>query len=357
MKSHSYLILNSNGNWTIETNLITEIGNFISSLPTGTSKGKREVKYRINSTIKELNSKEIPKINSIEDIFEFEKSFHNPPLTLSFSLLKYLAKKQDKGVWELLNPKGKLPYLWNKIVGGGLHAGGPAIQEFLISVREKRFIDRVKIALEVHKEFGKKLKIRGHDLEGGWVVDSDSISVLKRLKEVVEKVKDKYSTKILIGLDVAASTIYMNKKYVYKNFILNPEENIRFLNDLIKEFKIYYVEDPVNQDDNVGCKKIKAKLVVGDDLITSNPERIGVVKGINGVIAKPNQIGYLYKFVEFIKKAKKRRYKIIVSHRSQETNDDILADLSVAYGDLKIGLVGGERVSKINRLIKISNEL
>ena len=353
MISKSYKILNSNGEWTIETKLKTEIGIIKSSLPLGTSTSKFEVNYKIEKIIRELNNKKIPEINSIEDIFNFEKKFKNPPLTLSFCLLKYLAKKKGKEVYELISSNKKMPYLWNKIVGGGEHAGGPAIQEFLVSVRSKEFEKRIEIAEKIHKEFGKTLKVKGVDLEGGWTTDMDSVNVLKKLREIVNKIEKEYKTKILIGIDAAASTLYINKKYVYSNFILNKKQNTEFMNDIIKKFKIYYVEDPVEQNDVNGCQKIKAKLVVGDDLIASNPERIKKVKGINGVIAKPNQIGYLYRFFDFIKEAKKKKYKIIVSHRSNETNDDILSDLAVAFGDLKIGLVRGERISKLNRLLEI----
>ena len=353
MISKSYKILNSNGEWTVETKLKTKYGIIKSSLPLGTSTSKFEVNYKIERIIKELNEKRIPEINSIDDIFEFEKKFKNPPLTLSFCLLKYIAKKEGKEVWELLSKRKKMPFLWNKIVGGGEHAGGPSIQEFLISVRSKKFEKRIEIAEKVHREFGKRLKVKGVDLEGGWTTNMDSIDVLKMLREIVNKAEKEYKTKILIGIDAATSTLYINKKYVYSNFILNREQNIKFMNDIIKKFKIYYVEDPVEQNDINGCKRIKSKLVVGDDLIASNPERIKKVRGINGVIAKPNQIGYLYKFFDFIKEANKKKYRIIVSHRSNETNDNIISDLSVAFGDLKIGLVRGERVSKLNRLLEI----
>ncbi len=354
IEAKTYEILNSDGKITLETRIKTKIGTFRSSLPIGTSAGKYEAKYNLKKIKRELTGK-FPDVDSLEEIFQIEKKMKNPPLTLSFAMLKYLAAKKDIQVYQLLGKK-RMPYLWNKIVGGGKHAGGPAIQEFLISVRSKDFEERIRIAEEVHKEFGKKLIVKGRDLEGGWVINADSISVLKMLKNVVDKVSDKYSVKIWMGIDVAASDIYINKKYVYKEFILKKSEQPRFINDLIKEFKLKYVEDPVEENDLKGCEKIKAKYVVGDDLTVSNPMRLNKVKGINGVIAKPNQIGYLYKFIEFINKAKKKGYNIFVSHRSKETNDNILADLAVAFGDMKIGLVGGERVSKLNRLLKIWKE-
>ncbi len=355
IEAKTYEILNSAGKITLETRIKTPTGIFFSSLPMGTSAGKYEAKYDLKKIKKELTGK-FPEVNSLEEIFQIEKKMKNPPLTLSFALLKYLAAKEGKQVYELLGKK-RMPYLWNKIIGGGVHAGGPAIQEFLISVRSKDFEERIKIAEEVHAEFGKKLQVRGTDLEGGWVINVDSITALKMLKEVVEKVSDKYSVKIWMGIDVAASDIYINKKYVYKEFLLKKSEQPRFINDLVKEFKLKYVEDPVEENDLAGCEKIKAKYIVGDDLTVSNSARLKKVKGINGVIAKPNQIGYLYKFVEFVKEAKKKGYQVFVSHRSKETNDDILADLAVAFGDMKIGIVGGERVAKLNRLLKIWKEI
>ncbi len=354
IEARTYEVLNSVGSLTLETKIKTDIGEFKASLPIGTSAGSHEAKYNLNKIKKELTGK-FNDVDELNDIFEIEKKMKNPPLTLSFALLKYLAKKRGTQVYNLLGRK-KMPYLWNKIIGGGVHAGGPAIQEFLISVRSKDFIERIKIAEEIHRNFGNGLKVRGTDLEGGWVLDIDSITALKMLKKVVDEISDKHGVKIWMGVDVAASDIYINKKYVYKDFLLKSEEQIEFINDLVKKFKLKYVEDPVNEDDLSGCTKIKSKYVIGDDLTVSNPERIKKVKGINGVIAKPNQVGYLYKFIEFINEAKKRKYHVVVSHRSKETNDDILADLAVAYGDLKIGIVHGERVAKLNRLINIWKE-
>jgi len=362
-------IINSAGNPAIEASVATNKGIFSSSIPSGTSKGKHEVNFiGIEGSIKVIDKIKNPEINSISDIEKLEKKYEHlkaNTLPLSLALLKALAAERKKEVWQLLGSKQK-PLMLNKVIGGGLHAkGGPEFQEFLAVGMSNSLSKNLEAAYAVDKEVGKKLDEHGRDLEGGWVIKTDNHSALVTLQNAVDKVKSEYGFKVRLGIDVAASSFYKKDNYVYKSKSLNREKQIDFILDIIKEFKPLYVEDPLQEDDFDGFAEIKkaAKktMICGDDLIVTNPIRLTIAKeknSINSVIVKPNQVGYLYKLNQFIEKVKRYKYDMVISHRSQETDDDILADLGVGYGCqfMKIGLFGGERVAKINRLLKIFNE-
>ena len=144
------------------------------------------------------------------------------------------------------------------------------------------------------------------------------------------------------------------------------EEQIDYLSNLIKNFNIFYIEDPFDEEDFESFAKLLKKfpnsLIVGDDLTTTNTKRLEKaikMKSINAVIIKPNQIGFLLEVKEVCELAKKNNIKIIFSHRSGETNETILADLAFGFGAdfFKCGITGKERVSKIKRLIEIEKKL
>ncbi len=375
-------ILNSVGIYSIEVTIETDKGKFKASTPQGTSKGKHEVKGfvgGINSAIKNVNKKVKPllkktKFNKLNDILKFEektKKFGgNVTLAVSFSLLKALAADKKVPVWKLFTKIKKLPMLLNKIIGGGKHGGkqSPTFQEFLV-LQKLKDIDK---NLKLHKEIGKDWGFWGKDLEGGWVLnvpDEKALEILRR-----------YDNKSKIGLDIAASGFYKDGKYIYRSvspirkdgkislpkLSKNNSEQMAFVKKLQEKFDIYYIEDPLEEDDFRGFAELtkdigKKALIVGDDLFVTNPERLkkGIKLGAcNACIVKPDQIGSLSKTIEFVQLAKKYKYTPIISHRSGETNENVLADLAVGMQIpiMKIGLVGGERVSKINRLFEIVGE-
>jgi enolase len=175
-------------------------------------------------------------------------------------------------------------------------------------------------------------------------------------------------TKLAIGIDVAASTFYKRKNYNYKNpvFKRTIEEQMEYLSNLIKNFNIYYVEDPFDENDFESfaklLKRFPDRLIVGDDLTATNPKRSEKaikMKSINAIIIKPNQIGSLIEVKEVCELAKKNNIKIVFSHRSGETEETILADLAFGFGAdfFKCGITGKEREVKIKRLIEIEKSL
>jgi enolase len=363
-------IFNSAGKPSVEVSVLTEDGVFTSSVPHGTSTGSHEAKFAdIERSVALIKKMRVPDINAIIDIESFErknsKSGANM-LALSLALLKALAASRKKEVWQLLSSNKREPLLLCKIIGGGVHANsGLEFQEFLAIGTSKSLAKNLEAAYAMDEYVGKNLHVHGRDLEGGWVVNTDNARALKVMRDAAKYAKSKTGVTVRLGVDIAASSFYKNGKYVYSHKTLSREEQIEFVLDLIKEFKLLYVEDPLQENDFKGFAKIKryAKkaMICGDDLLTTNPARLEIAhkkNAVNSVIVKPNQVGYLYKLNKFIQKSREYGYNMVVSHRSQETSDDIIADLCVGFGCgyMKIGIFGSERLAKINRLLQIFKE-
>tara|TARA_B100001971_G_C17939941_1_gene407120 strand:- start:11 stop:694 length:684 start_codon:yes stop_codon:yes gene_type:complete len=215
---------------------------------------------------------------------------------------------------------------------------------------------------------GKILKTKSRNDEGAWETSLNNKQVLEIMNLVREQIKKKYNQRIEIGLDIAASSFYQKNKYSYKNprKKLNQEEQVNNIKNMITDYRILYVEDPLNEKDFKGFSKLKYKsfhhMIVGDDLTTTNPKRLErAIKNhsINAIIVKPNQIGSLLKVKQVIRIAKKHHIKTIISHRSGETTDNTIADLGVAWDCdfIKTGIYGKVREAKLNRLIQINKRL
>jgi enolase len=368
-KSEARKILNSVDNLSIEVTITTEKGVFSSSVPHGTSRGRHEVKDFSGGIDKAINAVntviakklKLHTINSFDDILKFEKQTArfggNVVLAVSFALLKSLAAERKCSPWKLFGPKKKtMPLLLDKMIGGGKHGGErtPDFQEFLI-------LGKLEDNLALYNAIKKEFNPAGKDLEGGWALEISNKKAFDILK--------KFNKKGKLGCDFAASSFYepKSKFYIYKSGEqLSKDAQIDNIINMQKEYNLYYIEDPLHEDDFDGFSKLTQKLgkkalIVGDDLLTTNPERLKRAiahKACNGCIVKPDQIGSLTKVIEFVKLAKKNKYIPVISHRSGETDDDILADLAVGLEIpiIKIGIAGGERVAKINRLLQISKE-
>jgi enolase len=177
-----------------------------------------------------------------------------------------------------------------------------------------------------------------------------------------------YNEDINIGLDIAASAFCKKNMYQYKNPVqsLNKNQHREYIKDLINIYRIFYAEDPFDEEDFASFRellhKTKGCLIVGDDLTTTNPDRLKRairMKSINAIIVKPNQIGSLIKVKKVIDIAKKHNIKTVISHRSGETTDDTIADLAVGWecDFIKTGIYGRVRKDKLKRLIRIEKEL
>lgn len=285
----------------------------------------------------------------------------NTVLGISLSCLKALAVEKGIPLFKFLKGR-KLPVPLSVVVGGGLHAGGGVVQEFLVCGKSKDFFKNASLNLKAHELMGEKL--RKHDknftnsvgLEGGWATSLNERTVLKLLRETADELNLK------IGIDAASSTYYKNGYYAHGVKKFDKKKQISFIQSLINDYGLFYVEDPLEENDFSGFSELTKNnpkvMVCGDDLFVTNSERLkkgSMLRACNSCILKPNQVGSLKKTLDFAEKAKTLKYSIIASHRSRETNDDWLSDLSIGLEAdyIKIGIRGGERVSKINKLLRL----
>lgn len=370
-------ILNSRNEPTIE---ITVNKKYSASAPSGASVGKHEVlafpKEGIPiKLINETLSKGLKgfKINSFEDLKELEavlfdydptdkleKIGGNTIIALEYALLKALSKNK---IWKFLNPEArKIPMPVGNVVGGGKHFKGNSLifQEVLLIPDADKISDAVHANLYCHKVIGKILNAIEKTDEKAWVSNLGEEKTLAIVKKVVDSVTRKFSIGIDLGLDIAASSFYKQGRYIYPNKELTREQQIIFVNDLIRKYNLFYVEDALQEEDFEGFSQIKSILNVGDDLICTNLERLQKAEGkINAVIVKPNQIGSLIKTKELVDYALDHKITPIISHRSGETQDTTISHLAVAWNIpyIKCGIIGSERVAKLNELKYIEREL
>ena len=373
-------ILDSRKEKTILVSIKTNVGEFSASSPNGKSTGKYEAKsYEkdLEGDIKKIKQlgdyfkKEIIEkfddLNSVEDIVD-KQIGANTRFALESAILKAIAVEQKKEIWQLINPDAKkLPRLVGNCIGGGKHSSQekkPTFQEFHIIPYEKT----LESSQEKNKEIKQQVKTELTRLDKqfkGQTNDEDAFMSVLNERETLDVLKN---YKVNLGLDVASSSFYSHKKYHYLNPLFNrtPEEQLEYLSNLIKNFDIFYIEDPLEENDFENfselLRRFPDRLIVGDDLTTTNKKRLEKaikLKSVNAIIVKPNQIGSLIEVKEVCEIAKKNKIKIVFSHRSGETSETILADLAFGFQAdfFKCGITGKERECKIKRLVEIEKSL
>ena len=293
---------------------------------------------------------------------------------LNIPLYRYLGGVQAK----------KMPVPMMNILNGGVHADNPLdIQEFMIvPVRETSFRERLRICAEIYHMLRAVLKGKGLQTgvgdEGGFAPElADTKEALRTIRDAAERAGYRMGRDIMIALDVAASELYIEEKggYIFAGegkkgepVVRTTEEMISYYEELVEEFPIFSIEDPLDEEDWDGWKKLTKKIgnrvqLVGDDHFVTNAQRLrkGIELGAaNAILIKVNQIGTLSETFETIKTAQEAGYNVIVSHRSGETEDTIIADIAVAFntGQIKTGApCRSERVAKYNRLLRIEEQI
>jgi enolase len=267
-----------------------------------------------------------------------------------------------------------IPRPLGNVLGGGKHAiGGTDIQEFLVFSEGGTVQASIFANANVHKLVGKLLKKQlpgtaiGKGDEGAWVANIENESALKLVAEACNTVADEVKFKVRLGIDMAASELYRRKKYHYRDKVLSPPQQIKFVENLIDTYNLHIVEDPLEQNDFDGYAELTERvgdrcIIMGDDLFVTTKARLehGIKMGAcNAILIKPNQVGTLTDTYETVQVAHSKGYKTIISHRSGETTDDTIAHLGVAFGcyGIKTGVVGGERAAKLNELIRIEEDI
>ncbi len=373
-------ILDSRKERTILVSIETNAGNFSASSPAGKSTGKYEAKpynKNLEGDIKAINQlsdyfseeliEKVDDLRRIEDIVDRQIGA-NTLFAFESAILKALAIEKKKEVWQLINPNAKkFPRLVGNCVGGGKHSNinkKPDFQEFELIPKNKKVEEAFQIN-QSSKNYVKEIFLDEDNKFNGERNDEDAWAVSFSEKEVLDVLK---TTKLQLGVDAAASSFYKRKKYNYKNPVSKRsiEDQLEYVSNLIKNFDLFYIEDPFEENDFESfaklLKRFPDKLIVGDDLTVTNPKRLEKaikMKSINAIIIKPNQIGSLIKMKEAIELAKKNNIRLVFSHRSGETEETILADLAFGFGAdfFKCGITGKEREAKIKRLIEIDKSL
>ena len=400
-------ILDSRGNPTIECDILLDDNSFgRASVPSGASTGKYEaielrdgeknryggkgVKKAIANILQIFSPKIINK--SFLSINEFDEQLlmidgtknksnlgANSTLALSLAFAKALSLSEKKYLFSFLNNSEKylLPVPMMNIINGGSHADNDVdIQEFMIApIGAPNFAESIRYGCEIFHSLKLELKKNGYNInvgdEGGFAPNiKSSKEVIDLILKAINDTGLKIDEHIMISLDVASSEFYKDSKYNLKGEkkILSSDEMIQYLKELVTNYPIYSIEDGMSEDDWEGWRNLTKEIgertqLVGDDLFVTNIEKLqkGIDNNIaNSILIKVNQIGTLSESLNAINLAKENNYTCIISHRSGETEDTTIADLSVASsaGQIKTGsLSRTDRTSKYNQLLRIEEIL
>lgn len=405
-------ILDSRGNPTIETTIVLENGTTATtSVPSGASVGKYEAlelrdgdysRYNgmgVLKAITNINKVIKPKILGMEvrNQLAIDKTLifldgtknksklgANAILSVSQAVCKAAALEEKVPLYVHishlygLNPQElRIPVPIFNLINGGKHgAGNLDFQEFHIIPSEKKSYSlSLQEGEEIYQAVKKVLIRHGaiHSVgdEGGFAPNLfTNLDALEVLMEAIRETNYIFGQDVFLGLDVAASSFYQQGgtyKIRDKTSSLRALDLINFYQELLTHYPLLTLEDPLWEDDWEGWKKLSSSIphvtIVGDDLLVTNKKRVEKAikeKACNSILVKPNQIGTIAETIEVIKIAREAGWKIIVSHRSGETNDDFIADFAVGVKAdyVKFGAPArGERVAKYNRLLKIEEEI
>lgn len=407
-------ILDSRGIPTVEAACLLDSGALtVSSVPAGTSTGAHEalelrdtdnprylgkgvlravgnVTTVLGPALVGMDAANQPAIDAklieIDGTGNKSKYGANAILAVSEAVCKAgaLAQKQPLYAWVFalaqaagLKPAVHIPTPLFNMINGGLHgAGNLDFQEFhVIPASTKNYSQGLQMGVEIYQTVGENLARRGaiHSVgnEGGYApnlfTNADALEVF------VESIKDtKYAIgrDVFLGLDVAADSFYKDGEYIIRDKSSPLDDNglLEFFKQLNNQYHLALIEDPFYEDAWESWRKLNDTFqgqvtVVGDDLLATNPKRVEKAvaeKSCNAILVKPNQIGTVTETLKVIQMARAANWKVIVSHRSGETNDTFIADFGVGVGAdyVKFGAPArGERVAKYNRLSSIEVEL
>lgn len=398
---HAREVLDSRGNPTVEVELTLEDGSLGRAIvPSGASTGEREAlelrdkepRYLgkgVEKAVNNVNTIIRPKLLGLESsdqelidttMINLDGTKNksvlgaNAILGVSLANLKASAISAKKPLYSYVGSGTTLPRPMMNILNGGAHADNLLdFQEYMIIPVSSTIKERIRIGSEVFHTLKRVLKEKGYNTnvgdEGGFAPDLKSNE--EGFKVIIEAIKEAGyipGTDVYLGIDVAASEFYQDGYYSLDNKKLTTDELIDFYERLVDTYPIISIEDPVDENDWLGFQKITERLgdriqLVGDDLFVTNIECLE--KGLelhagNAILLKLNQIGTYTETLRTIKLAKENGYKTVISHRSGETEDTTIADLSVGLdlGQIKTGSMSRtDRICKYNQLLRIEEEL
>lgn len=391
------ILYNSRGSKTIEIDVKSE-GKFLGRVcaPSGASVGKYEAVSFPNGKPEEslrilqensqkfigLESSDLKGIHdtlkSLDDSTNYSKIGGGLAFAVTIASMESASKASDQPLFKTLSQESsfKFPFPIGNILGGGMHAGPgtPDIQEILICATGSKTIeDAIETNLAVHKELRCVLEkedpnfTNGKGDEGGWAPKLENQKALEVSAKACENLGFTLGKEVSLGVDFASSTQWNEgkQKYVYDRagFENSTGEQIDFAANIIEKYKLIYAEDAVHEEAFEDMAELTAKfpnmLITGDDLIVTSKEILTKAidsKSCNAAILKVNQAGSLYDALEFASVANQNNIKLITSHRSGESTDSQISHIGIATKSkmLKVGVVGGERVAKLNELLRLS---
>jgi len=393
-------IFNNRGEETIEVDVVTTAGFGRASAPAGKSRGKAEVIYYptggVEQAVKKLEELITPELAGLNADFqeEIDDTLHeidgttnfkniggNTAFAISLANAEAAANSHSLLLFQFLGgtSANTLPYPLGNCISGGQHARGksPDIQEFLaLPHGAETFFEAATANTQIHRKIAEALKKKdktfaaGKSDEGAWIANITDEDAFETMAKACEETGNELDFECGFGIDMASSSLWKEKEqlYDYKNDGKERDsgEQLEYVKELIQKYHLSYVEDPFHEEDYEGfaqlTKQVKNCLISGDDLFTTNNERLshGMKLGAaNAIIIKVNQIGTISDALETIQHAQRHGYTCVMSHRSGDTTDWHIAHLAVAFNCpvIKTGVVEGARIAKINELIRIEHFL
>jgi len=384
-------ILDSRGNPTVEADIYTAGGFGRSAAPSGASTGSLEAKVRpVDEALDNAIANLIPaligldagdqegfdeQLRDIDGTADFSGIGANVAVALSLANAKAAASSMGLPLFRYLGGAfaKELPLPLGNIIGGGAHAeNATEIQEFLVvpggaADTEEAVFANAAVHRQVKELLKKKGKSCGKGDEGAWAPQIDDALAFELIAEATGLVADEMNVEVDMGLDIAASQMWDGNAYKYRKTVRSTEDQIAYVAELVDKYNLVYVEDPLHENDFDAFAELNNQvgdrcLVCGDDIFVTQVDRIqqGIEKdAANCVLIKPNQVGTLTDTFDAVQLAQRSGMDTVMSHRSGETTDTTIAHLATAFSCifLKCGVVGGERIAKLNELIRIEEQL
>ncbi|MCA9812487.1 MAG: enolase [Nitrosarchaeum sp.] len=391
------ILYNSRGSKTVEVDVVSD-KQFLGRVcaPSGASVGKYEAVSFPNGnpeeSLKKLNanfekfvgleSSDLKAIHDTLKSLDGSKNYSEIGGALAFAVtiasIESASRALDQPMFQTLSSESsfRFPFPLGNILGGGAHAGPgtPDIQEILVCATGSKSIrEAIEVNLSVHKELRQVLEkedpnfTNGRGDEGGWAPKLDNDKALELSAKACENLGFTLGKEVSLGVDFASSTQWNEDKgkYLYDRagFENSPEQQIEFASNIIDKYKLIYAEDAVHEEAFSDMAELTLKfpktLITGDDLTVTNKGILANAinsKSCNAAILKVNQAGSLWDAMEFANLANQNNVKLITSHRSGESTDSHISHIGLATKSkmLKVGVVGGERVAKLNELIRLS---
>jgi enolase len=393
-------IFNNRGEETIEVDVVTTTGFGRASAPAGKSRGKAEVVYYptggVDAALKKVDELIAPEMAGLNADFqeEIDDTLHeidgttnfkniggNTAFAISIANAEAAANSHSQLLFQFLGgtTATTLPYPLGNCISGGQHARGksPDIQEFLaLPYGAETFLEAATANAQIHRKIGEALRKKdklftaGKSDEGAWIANLTDEDAFEVIAKACEEVGNELDFECGFGIDMASSSMWNEKEHVYDYANEGKErgtgEQIEYVTELIEKYHLGYVEDPFHEEDFKSfaelTRQAKSCLITGDDLFTTNNERLSQgtkIGAANAIIIKVNQIGTLTDAMETIQNAQRHGYACVMSHRSGDTTDWHIAHLAVAFDCpiIKTGVVEGARIAKINELLRIEHFL